>query len=207
MKKTAAKTLVVYLAAREVPRRFMGTRVEPKCEAELRELVSGTYVVRARVTRPTKAAAIEAARALAARRGWTVEDRRVSWTTSSEAAERAIDEDVRDLRDHQDDTVGPYVAAAGYAWGKPYKLPGTRATPATKVDRASRVSLEVRAWIDQTIARCREQEAAHCDVEDPAGERSYERAWAIRTTLEELLRRLDDARGGSTTLETLFDET
>jgi hypothetical protein len=134
-KPAAKKTLVVYLAAREVPRRFMGTRVEPKCEAELRELVSGTYVARARVTRPTKDRAIEAARALATRRGWTVGDRRVTWTTSSEAYERAIDEDTRDLRSNgghsaaQDEAVSAYLAATGYARGKPYKLPGPPPKP------------------------------------------------------------------------------
>lgn len=68
----------VFLAVREVPRRFMGTRVEPKCEAELRELIGNRYISRARLFRETRAATREAARELATRRGWTVEDE-IGW--------------------------------------------------------------------------------------------------------------------------------
>lgn len=62
----------VFLAIREVPRRFLGTRVEPKYEAELREVVNNCYESRARVFRKTKLTVSEAAHAFAKRKKWTI---------------------------------------------------------------------------------------------------------------------------------------
>lgn len=93
----------VYVASREVPRRFLGTRIAPKCEAELRELVGSRYVARARVTRPSKAEAVQAARDLARRRGWHVIAQRLSWN----AREAEIDSMIAEEAAHPADPVGP----------------------------------------------------------------------------------------------------
>jgi hypothetical protein len=80
----------VYLAVREVRHRMMGSREDARFEAELRELVGDAYVTIGRVSRSTRATAIEAARALAKRRGWHVSDKRIGWTTRDASYERAI---------------------------------------------------------------------------------------------------------------------
>jgi hypothetical protein len=86
-------TSTVYLAVREVRHRMMGSREEGRFEAELRNLTADFYATVGRVARPTRAAAIEAAHALAKKRGWTVSDKRIGWAARDAAYERAIAED------------------------------------------------------------------------------------------------------------------
>lgn len=93
----SAGTSIVCLAVREVPRRFMGPRTEPKFEAELRERVKDKYVTRGHVARTTRAEAIDAARALAKRRGWQIDEtKRPSWHTRDATLEQAIAEEARE---------------------------------------------------------------------------------------------------------------
>ena len=87
---------LVFLALRVVPRRLLGSRLEERFEAELRELIGDVYVTVGRVARTSRDLAKEAARALAYRRGWAVSDKRFSWATRNAAHEQAIAEDTID---------------------------------------------------------------------------------------------------------------
>jgi hypothetical protein len=52
------------------------------------------------------------------------------------------------------------------------------------------VVTSLRDWMTETIARCAEREVVLQDSDSDADGRSYERAWGIRTTLEEALARI-----------------
>lgn len=140
----------VFLTIREVKARAMGSRMDPRIEAELRELIGDAYVTVGRVARTTREEALKAAHELAKRRGWQVNARRLGWATRDAAYERAVAEMAQDYvpgakekaelaervermqyaaAHAKSGLVADYVAATGYAFGKRGKEPGRGPSP------------------------------------------------------------------------------
>jgi hypothetical protein len=84
---------LVFLAVRVVTRRLLGSRLEERFEAELRELIGDVYVTVGRVARTSRDLAKCAARALAHQRGWIVSSKRFGWTTRNVLSESTNAED------------------------------------------------------------------------------------------------------------------